>query len=169
MLNLYDFFEVTKEVLDPPEIFKVRTFSRAASDLGRDYWKALNKKKSKQQFSQFIYYLKKKGYIESANLKGKKGVLLTEKGKEKVLQLKVSIKSGQRRKDGKWIMVMYDVPELKKSHRELLRSLLKSFHFQCLQKSVWVCANDCLEQLKSSLTSHSLDSYVKTFLIEEIT
>lgn len=167
--NLYEFFELTREVLEPPEVFKIKPFSRIGPDLEKGYWDALHKKRRKQQFGQFIYYLKKKGYIEMANLKGKQGILLTEKGKTKVLQVKCAPQGKKRRKDGKWVMVMYDVPALKKGRRELLRSILKSFHFECLQKSVWVCPYDCLEQISSSLKIHDLDPYVKIFLIKEIT
>lgn len=166
--SLYRFFETTKEVLEPPEIFKLRTFSQIGLNLGKDYWKALEKKKKKKQFYQFIHYLKRKGYIEIANLKQKHGMVLTLKGKEKALKAEIEINGLPKRKDGKWIMVMYDVPEAKKQDRELLRSILKSLHFQSFQKSIWVCSYDFYDQLKDRIRVYSLDSYVKVFLIEEI-
>ncbi len=47
--------------------------------------------------------------------------------------------------DGKWRMVMFDVSEKHRERREQLRSMLQSFGFQQLQKSVWVYPYPCEE------------------------
>lgn len=40
--------------------------------------------------------------------------------------------------DGKWRMVILDLPEERKNEREALRYLLKKAGFSCLKNSVWV-------------------------------
>jgi len=50
---VYNFYETLDEVLDPPEIFKLRGWKNMAPlDLG--FWKKLRRKKEKRQFAQFI-------------------------------------------------------------------------------------------------------------------
>ena len=39
--------------------------------------------------------------------------------------------------DGKWRMILFDIPEKKKAHREYLRSVIKSLGFKEFQRSVW--------------------------------
>jgi hypothetical protein len=68
---VYEFFEETGEILDPLQIFKVRGW-RDVAPLETKIWDNLEKKRRKKQFAQFIYRLKKRGYIKIANLEGKK-------------------------------------------------------------------------------------------------
>jgi hypothetical protein len=167
--SVYKFFETTGDVLEPPDVLKVRSFSRIGPNLDKEYWKAIERKKQRRQFAQFIYYLKNRGYIKIANLKEKQGVLLTAKGKQKALRMDIELSQKKRRKDKKWIMVMYDIPEKKKRKRTLLRDLLQSLGFQCFQKSIWVCPYDVFKKTQEIIASYSLDPYVRIFLIEEIT
>lgn len=164
---VYEFFEATKEVLEPPEIFKLRSFSNIPS-LGEGYWKQLEKKRNRRQFAQFVNHLKRQGYIKIANLKEKKGILLTPKGKEKVLKMRFKLTEKKKRKDKKWIMIMYDIPEKKRQARDLLREILYNLGYQEFQKSIWVSPYDVFRQTEEAIRIYSLDSYVRIFLIEEI-
>lgn len=167
---LYNFFESTDEALALPEIFRLKTMKDVLSP-GRDFWDILEKKKRKKQFAQFINYLKRKGYVRINNLEGKKGILLTSFGKAKVLKVKVFIEAEaglKKRKDGKWIMVIFDIPEKKKRHREELRKILYALGFQKLQKSAWVSPYDVLGKLEGAISGYNLDYCLRTFLIEEI-
>ena len=165
---VYNFFEKTGEILEPPEIFKLKTMREAIYPQSADFWRNLEKKRSKRQFAQFVHYLKKKGYIKIAALKEKKGILLTPRGREKILKVKIELKNKRKRKDGKWIMLMYDIPERRKKERFLLRAILKNLGYQQFQKSIWVCPYDVLEESKEATRIYFLDPYIKTFLIEEI-
>jgi len=40
--------------------------------------------------------------------------------------------------------------------------------FKYLQKSIWVCPYDVLEEVQNLIAKYELEKYVKTFLIEEI-
>lgn len=127
-----------------------------------------NKKQSKEHFSQFIYYLKKKGYIKIKNLENKKGVLLTKRGVKKALRAKFKTKGREKRKDEKWQMVIFDVPEKKRKARDLFRENLNFLGYKMLQQSVWVSPYDVLKETETMIRENNLDSYVKIFLIEEI-
>lgn len=94
--------------------------------------------------------------------------MITPKGAEKILKIKIKTAAGKRRSDGKWQMIIFDIPESKKRLRELLRETLYFLKYQKLQQSVWVCPYDVLRETEAILRKYSLDQYVKLFLIEEI-
>jgi len=165
LFDLYDFLEKSGEVVDlrVPSSMKKACYPEIY-ELKRKY----QKEKSKQQFSQLVYYLKKKGYIKIKNLEQKKAVMLTPKGTEKVLRTKFKSDKKQKRKDGRWQMIIFDIPEEKRFLRSVLRERLQLLKYKMLQRSVWVCPYDVQKEIEFVLKEHSLDQYVKLFLIEEI-
>jgi phenylacetic acid degradation operon negative regulatory protein len=115
--------------------------------------------------------LKKKGYVQSASLKEKRGILLTQKGKRKALKTKLLLESSpglKRRKDGKYSMVIFDIPEKKRRLRDEFRNILLSLGFRQFQKSVWISPFDIQKQLEEAIRIYDLEDYVRIFLIEEI-
>jgi len=167
---VYNFFEETGEILDQLGIFTLRSWRRL-TPLDDEFWRNLERKKDRNQFAQFINYLKRKGYIQIANLKEKKGILLTPKGKQRVLRTKFLLENSsnfKKRKDGKWLMVIFDIPEKKRRLREEFRKFLYSLGFQKLQKSVWVSPYDVQKQLEEIIRTYQLDPFVRIFLIEEV-
>lgn len=126
------------------------------------------RKESRKNFSRLIYYLKKKGLIKIENLKAKKGIILSKKGEKKILKIKYKMIKKKRRKDGKFIMLIFDIPERKRSLRNLLREHLHLLGYKILQQSVWICPYDVLKETEEFLRIYSLDTYVKIFLIEEM-
>lgn len=49
----------------------------------------------------------------------------------------------QKRWDGRYRLVMFDIPETRKATRDRLRQLMSEFGFMRLQNSVWVSPYDC--------------------------
>ena len=129
------------------------------------------KKFSNQQFSKLIYNLKKNNYIRVKNLEGKKAIILTQKGIDKALKASFKIESQQKIKriDGKWIMVIFDIPTEKEWKRGILRSILQNLGYKMFQKSVWITPYDVQEKTEEQVQFHNLDKYIRIFLIEEMT
>ncbi len=123
---------------------------------------------SPQKVSQLIYHLKKNNFIKVKSLEGKKGIEITKKGLSKVLQASFKVQDQKKRKDGKWIMLIFDMPKRREKARRLLRSILENLEYKLLQHSVWVCPFDVLEKTEILLQAHSLDQYTRIFLIEEL-
>lgn len=167
---IYNFFEETGEVLETTKIFKLPSW-RKLTPLDEEFWRNLEKKRGRQQFAQFINYLKEKGYIQIANLREKQGILLTPRGKRKALKTNFLLESSsglKKRRDGKFVMVIFDIPEKKRQLRDDFRKFLYSLGFQKLQKSVWVSPYDIQKQLEEMIRFYDLENYVRIFLIEEI-
>ena len=67
------------------------------------------------------------------------GVVLTKKGTEKILKIKFKMNKRTKRFDGKWQMIIFDIPEKKRYLRSLLREKLLLLEYKMLQKSIWIC------------------------------
>ncbi len=163
--SVFNFFKKTHEAyvsLTP------RSMKNILSPEMAEIRRSIQSKRDTKYFSQVIYYLKKKGYIHIEQLAGKRGILLTKKGDERVLRIQQKLGLKPKRKDGKWQMIIFDIPEEKKKLRELLRSTLRFFGYEYLQDSVWVCPYDVEKETEQFLQENSLDAYVRIFLIEEI-
>ncbi len=126
------------------------------------------KKRLKRNLSKLIYRLKKAGFVTVKEIKGKKGVLITPKGAEKILQIKIKLTEKKKRSDGKWVMVVFDIPEKRRKIRDRLRSFLRSLGFQMFQKSIWISPYDVLEKVQKLAEKFYLEKSVRIFLIEEI-
>lgn len=124
--------------------------------------------KNKAKFNKLLYYLKKKNYIRVKNLTGKQAVLITKEGLSKALRASFLLEKKKKRKDGKWIMLIFDMPAKNKNNRDLLRSILQNLGYKLFQHSVWITPYDVSVKTESLLQFYSLDRYVKIFLIEEI-
>jgi len=91
--------------------------------------------------------LKRKGLVEFKSENGKKRLRLTPRG-EKVMgsiwnetyQLQKP-----RRWDGRWRLVIFDIPEKQRPTRDKIRHLVSRLGFLRLQDSVWVYPYDCEE------------------------
>ncbi len=125
---------------------------------------------NRQAFNKLIYYLKKNNFIKVKNLQGNDAILLTKKGVNKSLRASFKIKDSEmkKRKDGKWIMVIFDIPQNRKRDRGLLRSILKNLEYKLFQQSVWISPYDVSKKTEKSLQFYRLDRYVRIFLINEI-
>src|SRR3989344_1786587 len=70
---------------------------------------------------------------------------LTPKGQGLYLRLQLKHASivQPRRWDGRWRVLIFDVPEYRKTQRDLIRRTLLSIGFVRLQDSVWLYPYDC--------------------------
>lgn len=140
-----------------------------------DFWAIRNpvfekyrKDKNKIKFRKLIYYLKSRNYIKVKSLKGKQAIILTKKGLDKAVKASFTLEGKEKRKDGKWIMLMFDIPEKYRKSRDLLRSILHSLGYKLFQQSVWVTPYDVSKKTEELLQTYDLEKFVKIFIIEEV-
>ena len=165
---LWDLYNFVEKIGDIYDIFSPRPWREVWCPEFHKFRYRFEKKEERKKFSQFIYYLKKKGYIKIKNLEQKQAILITKKGADKVLKIKLKTKQKKRRTDGKWQMIIFDIPERKRHLRDLLRESLYLLGYKMLQQSAWICPYDVLKETEAILRKYSLDPYAKLFLIEEI-
>lgn len=99
----------------------------------------------KSQAKKTLARLVQGGYVVFERSKGGEYARLTKKGEAFAVQMHVGAVGPKKtaRWDGKWRIVMFDVPEKRRPIRGRVRNVLKLFDFYCLQESVWVYPYDC--------------------------
>lgn len=163
--NIYNFIENLDTSFD---LFAPRTMREAVCpDLLR-LRRKLGRAEDRRNFSKALSYLKKKGIIRVKNLQGIPGVIVTSKGIDKIFKIKLKSTERKRRTDGKWVMMIFDIPERKRILRDILRENLVLLGYEKLQQSVWVSPYDVLKETEGVVRRYELDSYVRVFLINEI-
>lgn len=111
--------------------------------------------------------LKNKGYIKEIN--GEYSI--THKGedflKQKDHHFLKKFESNKSDKDPKDLLLLYDIPEDKRSEREWFRKELKKFHFIMIQRSVWVGPSPLSKEFTEYLKKVGLKDFIKTFKLEK--
>jgi len=152
----YDFFapKTFKEVLCP-DLFRLR--------------KHYQRREQRRAFSNLIWNLKARGYLREKRLKNQRALVITIRGMERISKIFKKKTGLLKRKDGKFQMIMYDVPEERRKDRDYLRNALLPLGYSQLQKSIWISPYNVFEQTQSLIHDYSLTDYVRLFLIEEET
>jgi len=73
---------------------------------------------------------------------------LTDQGRVLALGGRDPVRQWNRGWDGKWRLVMFDVPERRSATRTRLRRALRERWFGCLQKSVWISPDPLDDEVK---------------------
>ena len=93
----------------------------------------------------------------------------TKKGREWVrLRKYKSLKIKNQKWDGKWRIVIFDVPENLRSKRNQLQRKFKLLGLYMLQKSVFVCPYPCEEELDYVADYLTLNPYIDILLANSV-
>lgn len=108
-----------------------------------------------QRIKQAILRLERNGLIHITGDGRKREIHLTTQGEKKIdaLYAGAYVVPMPVRWDGKWRLIMFDVPEKRKKVRDTLRMLLRSAGFVHFQDSAWIQPYPCNE-LVTLLRSH---------------
>jgi len=98
-------------------------------------------------YYQSVNNLKKNNYLKTKKIKNKTYYKLTPKGKKTVLSLILANKIKSKKWNGKWYILIFDIPESKRGYRDNLRKTLLNIGFYQMQKSVWIFPYDVIEYL----------------------
>jgi len=119
-------------------LMALKKMANVPFDVLLEYGKIRNQYKSSSA-RMAVHRLKKKNLIY-AERRGSKLIFgLTEEGKREVENIQSNLKKAKPKSwDGKWRIIIFDVPEKIRGKRDLLRRELVGFGFRQLQQSVWV-------------------------------
>ena len=163
--DVHGFFQKTNFVAG--SLFVYPTMRNCLPGIKNPVFEKYQKEKGMREFNKLIYYLKVKGYIKVKNLENKRGIMLTKNGVNRAIKASFKLDK-KRRSDGKWVMLIFDIPEKYRRSRSMLRGALRSLGYKIYQQSVWISPYDVSERTEQFLQSHDLEKYVKIFLIEKI-
>lgn len=126
----------------------------------------LKKYRNKERWRKFylsLNYLDRRGYVkltekENGNLEAK----LTRRGEVMIKCINFDeLKLPEPGKwDGKWRLVIFDVPTYKHKNRRALADKLKELGFIMVQKSVWAYPFECYKELAIVRKFYEVEKYV---------
>jgi len=143
-----------------------RQFFRIIKNIEHD-WKIIDRRK--------LYYslnnLEHSKLIEMLDRKdGSVTAVLTRRGRQKALIYKldeISVPKMQKW-DGKWRIILFDIPEKHKKARDALTRTLKRMDFYQFQKSVFIHPFECRSEVDFVTNFFGISLYVKILIAESI-
>ncbi|MBI2039556.1 hypothetical protein HYT18_00610 [Candidatus Microgenomates bacterium] len=117
----------------------------------------------KSSLSQALKRLREGGLIEQVKLKKDIVIKLTDEGRGLI-----SDGFDESKWDGKWRIVIFDIPEQRRIIRNLFRRNLKKWGFKHLQKSVWISKKDVFDKLDSYIKDVGIDKWVMVMEVERL-
>lgn len=140
------------------------------------FWGHFPKEYSRNSLQVAVRRLEKKGFIEKGIMEDELCLRLTRLGANYLKQMQqrkkekgiMKINPVKIKWDGKWRVVVFDIPEKNRRVRQALRMGLRMLEFKPLQKSVWVSKVDCTRELRSYIRELSLSSYVLVFETKDL-
>ncbi|MBI4039014.1 CRISPR-associated endonuclease Cas2 [Candidatus Daviesbacteria bacterium] len=109
----------------------------------------------KSSLAQALKRLREGGLIEEVKLRDNIIIKLTEEGRDLI-----SDPFEEREWDGKWRIVVFDIPEQQRIIRNLFRRNLKKWGFKHLQKSVWISKRNVFDKLNSYIKDLAIEKWV---------
>ncbi|MEW6610573.1 MAG: CRISPR-associated endonuclease Cas2 [Patescibacteria group bacterium] len=109
-----------------------------------------DRKERKRLYDAFTY-LMRQGMLKVRYKNNQMFISLTAVGKKRVGKDDIDTLAimSPRRWDGKWRILLFDVPTRERSKREALRGKLIELGFTMLQKSVWVHPYECSHEVQT--------------------
>ena len=126
---------------------------------------------SKEQIRNSINHLRQKRLIEYvADKNGKTIVKITKKGGNKLRAFAIDLISIKKpiKWDGKWRLVMFDIPMRFTKGREELRDHLKQLGFYQFQKSAWLYPYPCEDEIIFVADFYGVGKYVEILTVDTI-
>ncbi len=122
---------------------------------------------SRGEYSNALWKMRRSGYLKVVEKNSQKFLKLTNKGQlEKLLQKAGVIK--QKKWDGKWRILIFDIPEDFHHLRDHFRRLLKHHNFRKLQASVFVSPYMLNREAVEYLKETNLINFIRIMKVEEM-
>ena len=121
-----------------------------------------------RRFNSLLSKYKRKGWLRYEYKEGKRIVKLTKHGELKALVVKMEIQSSPKTWDGKWRLVIIDIPESARDIRHQLRGLLKLVGFKALQASVYINPYPLSQDSVDYLNRTKLARYIRMLRVDKV-
>lgn len=127
------------------------------------------KKYPKKKIQDTVSAFRKRGLLHVTYSHHQVYISLTKEGRKKAGLFQIdNLKISRPLKwDKKWRILVFDIAQMKKFHREALRGKLKSLGFFLFQKSVWVHAFDCSAEVELLRDFFGLSSKEMCLIVAE--
>lgn len=132
--------------------------------------KRFSKNYSKNEAEKAICNLRRSRLVVLKEKDGKFFVELTAKGKRKFKEIKIEELKNKRPIDwdGFWRIIIFDIPEQRRTGRAALRGKMKEVGFYQLQKSVWAFPYECEKEIELLAELFDINPYVNFIVAKRI-
>ncbi len=123
------------------------------------------------QYRTALGRLAAQGHIVFGKRDGKQYAKITESGRKMLVfeQEKAKLSGTKKRRwNGRWRVVIFDIPERRRRTRDRLRSLMQETGFVRLQDSVWVFPYDCEDFVSLVKAELKIGSAILYMVVEHI-
>lgn len=152
-----DLLDVLSEIFDVTDAF---IFSSCSTRLF--YQRLRENKIARERIYDRLNYLEKTGYIKYKKSKESISVKFTLKGKIKLLENSVDNK-----RDGKWRMISFDIPQPMNKTRDRFRSAIKRIGFRQVQQSLWASPFVRADKIEELINYHKVNKFVAYLVVEK--
>ena len=125
------------------------------------------KKWQKFNLPRLKWVLKRLESQKEIEVKGEQ-VILTEKGKRKILKFNLGNLELRKKWDGHWRIIIYDIPKHQKKESDYFRQLLKRIKCHQLQKSVYLTPYVCEDEIEYIKQLLGIGSSVKVLKVASL-
>ena len=130
-------------------------------------WHRRMKGINKTQFERGLRHMQGRGLVKVISKNGQRFIELTKSGELQALLSKAK-RTGKQKWDGKWRLIMFDIPEEAKDKREFFRKLLKSNGFYKLQASVYINPYPINSSAIAYLKETQLMAYIRVLRVDKM-
>ena len=143
-----------------------KTFFSPSFSYDPDGWKRYHKGYLRQSLRR----LEVQKLVEYAVVDGQEAIVITKEGKTKILKYtleNLEVKK-PKRWDGKWRVVIYDIPSRHRSLQLVIRDALKAMGFYQMQESVYLFPYPCFDEVEFLRSFYGVGAMVKYLLVTEL-
>lgn len=128
-----------------------------------------NRAKFNYQAKSALGRLVAKGCVVFIEKGDKRYARITEKGKRVLQMEKEQEKAAKKKKwDKRWRVVIFDIPERRRSIRVRLRRFMDEYGFVRLQDSVWIYPYDCEDLIALAKANFRIGADVLYMIVEKL-
>ena len=121
------------------------------------------KKYKRHNYYHLVWRTLKTGYVEKILKDGEVYLRLTSDGQNKVIRDFPLLSLQKKEWDRKWRLVLFDIAELKRKTRDMLRKKLKELGFGMFQQSAYMSPHNFTKDLLEFLNTFGLSDFVYVF------
>lgn len=162
---------ITKDVLKVIGISGLVAASILSPNLAKAFLEISKEFKdvNKKDLGRIVKRLEKQRMIDFVEEKGLIRIKITEKGRVRLLEYEYENMSIKRQKaDGKWRLIIFDIPEQRKRDRDALRRKLLELGFIRLQDSVFASPFPCKDEIDFLANYLNISDFVTLAVVEKI-
>lgn len=150
-----------------PSISKL-TWNRTRNDrhtIEIDLEQILHDARERASYQRAVKTLQRRRYAKLTKKKGTWVLIVTEAGKRRLQEVAFDKMHIAKTKhwDGKWRIVLFDIPETNRYARGIFRDRLKSLGFYQFQKSAFVLPFPCADELDAIIQYFNITEHVTFF------